>query len=81
MTGYVEILKHENLKCSSNDVQGAWDNYIANNTAMDSGNMWPMNLDFDTMGTPGGNQNQQSTANTAGNVFMGASTPAGGNVM
>ena len=32
--------------------QGAWDNYIANNTAMNPGNAWGMNLDIDSMGAP-----------------------------
>lgn len=30
--------------------QGAWDNYIANNSAMDpASSMWPMNLDFGSL--------------------------------
>lgn len=77
-------------------MQGAWDNYIANNTAMDPGNMWSMNLDIDTMGAPTTNSNasqsqtqdgsnQQTpasmTTNNPGQVFMGASTPGAGNVM
>lgn len=41
--------------------QGAWDNYIANNTAMDPGNMWSMNLDIDTMGAP--------TTNNGGSII------------
>ncbi|KAK3724881.1 hypothetical protein LTR37_000929 [Vermiconidia calcicola] len=66
---------------------GAWDNYIANNTAMDAGNMWSMNLDLDSMGAAGsGNQQQQqpTTSNSApapGGVFMGATSPNNGNMM
>ena len=57
--------------------QSAWDNYIANNNAMDPANsVWPMNLDFDSMGTPGASQSNPSTVNTASTgVFMGAATP------
>lgn len=44
------------------------------------GNMWPMNLDLDSMGAPASNQNsQQSGPNgqNPGGVFMGATTPGG----
>ena len=74
--------------------QGAWDNYIANNTAMDPGNMWSMNLDIESMGAPTTNtgsasqnqtqdgSNQQTPASVAtsnpGQVFMGATTPGTG---
>lgn len=67
--------------------QGAWDNYIANNGAMDPANMWPMNLDLDSMAAPTaqnqGQQGQQAYVNTANTgVFMGATTPgAGGNML
>lgn len=60
------------------DEQGAWDNYIQNNSAMDPGNMWPMNLDLDSMGAPTttSSQSQPASVNTANTgVFMGASTP------
>ena len=69
------------------ELQSAWDNYIASNAAMDPsiGNMWPMNLDIDSMGTPSSNQNsQQSTTGNPGSVFMGsmgATTPGGSNNM
>ncbi len=45
--------------------------------------VFPMNLDFDSMGTPGASQSNPSTVNTANaGVFMGAATPnTGGNVM
>jgi hypothetical protein len=63
-----------------------WDNYIANNSAMDPGNLWPMNLDIDSMGAVNGMQQQPQTGeqqpqqqqgNTGtnsglGSVFMGA---------
>lgn len=74
--------------------QGAWDNYIANNTAMDPGNMWSMNLDIESMGAPTTNtgissqsqtqdgSNQQTpgsvTTSNPGQVFMGATTPGTG---
>jgi hypothetical protein len=49
-----------------------WDNYIANNNAatLDPGNLWPMNLDLDSLGAVGGmqqneqQQNQQQSANS-----------------
>ena len=48
--------------------------------------MWPMNLDLDSMGTPGSNNPNQQPSQQAqqanANVFMGATTPgASGNVM
>ena len=63
--------------------QGAWDNYIANNTAMDPGNLWPMNLDIDSMGAVGNTDDQANSGATrnAGGVFMGATMPNGGGNM
>ncbi|KAK5174372.1 uncharacterized protein LTR77_001452 [Saxophila tyrrhenica] len=68
---------------------GAWDNYIANNSALDpAGNMnlWPMNLDLDSVGAVGGmgtgDQGQQGANGApgqgAGNSFMGG---GGGGMM
>jgi len=67
-------------------VQGAWDNYIANNSAMDPNvAMWPMNLDLDSMGAVGGEQGMANggaapSANP-GNVFMGSAGAGNGGGM
>ncbi|KAI5369487.1 hypothetical protein Slin15195_G003630 [Septoria linicola] len=65
---------------------GAWDSYIqgTGNTAIDAGQMWPMNFDLslDPNGQSNGQQQQQqqqqhNNGANGNSVFMGATTPGG----